>query len=56
MFVGHTIFYKKFSDVFHIQLKCEKYPNIFCGVLSIPHNTVMDVNNIMYYFSDLLNF
>jgi hypothetical protein len=24
-----------------------KYMEIFCGILSVPHNTIMDLNNVM---------
>jgi hypothetical protein len=30
-----------------IQYECGKYPRIFHGILSIPHNVVMNMNNIM---------
>jgi hypothetical protein len=25
----------------------DNIPQIFCGILSVPHNTVMDLNNVM---------
>ena len=31
----------------HIQTGCGKYFRIFHGVLSVPHNIVMDLNNFM---------
>ena len=45
-YVGLTIFHGIFSYVSHIQSECGKYPRIFCGTLSIPHNIVMDLNNV----------
>ena len=29
-----------------IQTECREYPGIFYGVLSVPQNIVMDLNNI----------
>ena len=29
---------------FHIQTECG---GILCGIMSIPHNTIMDLNNVM---------
>ena len=31
----------------HIQSECGEYPGIFCGILSVPHNIAVDMNNIM---------
>jgi hypothetical protein len=30
-----------------IQSECENYPKIFCGILSVSHNTGMNMNNVM---------
>ena len=27
-------------------LECEKYVGIFCGILPVPHNIVMDMNDV----------
>ena len=32
---------------FHIQYEYAKYIEIFCGILSVPQNIVMDLNNVM---------
>ena len=32
--------------LFHIRYEC-KHKRILCGRLSIPHNIVMDLNNVM---------
>ena len=34
-------------NVIHIQTECGEYPWIFCGILSIPKNIVMDLSNVM---------
>ena len=31
----------------HIQTKCEEYPRILSGIVSVPHNIIMDLNNVM---------
>lgn len=33
----------------YIETKCEKYLELFCGILSIPHNIVMELKNIMIF-------
>ena len=30
------------------QSECGKNPKILCIILLVPHNVVMDVNNVMY--------
>jgi len=32
----------------HTQTECENYLGIFCGLLSVPHYIVMDLNNVMW--------
>jgi hypothetical protein len=39
-------------NIFHIQTACGKYPGIFHGILSLPHNIVMDLINVMTYETD----
>ena len=34
----------------HVQFECGEYPGISCGILSIPHNIVMDLNNVMHIY------
>ena len=48
--MGLTIVHTIFPDIPHIQssIECGEYPKILCEILSIPHNNVMDLNNIMY--------
>ena len=45
--MGLTIFHVVFLDIFHIQIECEEYLGILCGILSVPHNNVMDFNDVM---------
>ena len=45
--MGLTKIHKFFLDIFHIQSKCEKYLEIYCGILSVPQNIVVDLNNVM---------
>jgi hypothetical protein len=33
---------------YETRIKCEEYLGIFCGILSVPSNNVMDLNNDMY--------
>ena len=30
----------------HIQIECEEYPGVFSGILLVPQNIVMDLNNV----------
>ena len=45
--MGLTIVNVVFPDIPHIQIKCGEYVGILRGILSIPHNNVMDLNNVM---------
>jgi hypothetical protein len=40
--VGLTIYHKIFP-IFNVNM------GIFCGILSIPHNVVMNLNNVMVF-------
>ena len=31
----------------HVWTQCGKYMEILCGILSVPHNTIIDLNNVM---------
>ena len=42
-----TIFHIIFFDISHIQYEGGKYQRILCGILSVPPNTVTDVNDVM---------
>ena len=35
------------QNIPHIQEECEKYLGILCGILSVPHNIVIVLNNVM---------
>ena len=35
------------QNISRIQTKCEKHPGILCGILLVPRNVVMDLNNVM---------
>jgi hypothetical protein len=45
--VGLTIFHIIFLDISHIQYECGKYQGILSGILSVPQNVVVDMNNVM---------
>jgi hypothetical protein len=34
--------------VFHIHTEGGEYAGIFCGILSAPHNIIMNLNNVMF--------
>ena len=40
-------FYVEYSDIPHIQTECEEYPGVLRGLLPVPHNIVIDLNNVM---------
>ena len=46
--MGLTIFHVLILDISHIQFDCGKYPEILCGLLSVPQNIVKDLNNVMF--------
>ena len=46
--MGLTIFHGTFPYISHIQTECGKHPEILCGISSVAHNIVMDMNNVMY--------
>jgi hypothetical protein len=39
----------------HIQSECGKYLKKICGILLVPHNTIMDLNNVMNNDDNLRN-
>ena len=39
-----TILCEIFLCICHIHAECERYLRIFCGIQSVPHNNVMDLN------------
>ena len=45
--MGLTIVHKIYPDISHIKLECEKYSRIFCGILSMRQNIVLNVKNVM---------
>ena len=45
--MGVTIFHGIFPYIFHIRSECENYKGIFHGIMSIPQNIIMDLNNVM---------
>lgn len=47
VFVELTFFHIIFPNISHIQSECGKHHEIFYGIISIPHNTAMDLNNVM---------
>lgn len=48
--MGQTIFHRIILDIPHIQTEREEYLEIFCGVLLVPHKTLMNMNNVMFKF------
>ena len=36
-----------FFDIPHIQTECGEYQKKNCGILSVPYNVVMNMNNVM---------
>ena len=49
--MGLTVISRIFSDIPHIKSKCGECKGIFMGILSMPHNTLMDLNNVMKYYT-----
>ena len=47
VFRGTSNIYGIFPHIFHIQTECGKCHEIFCGILSVPKNIVMNLNNVM---------
>ena len=45
--MGLTVFHIVFLDIPHIQCECGEYPGILRGILSVPQNIVMNMNNVM---------
>ena len=43
------MFHRIFINIFfHIWTESREYPGIFHGILSVPQNIILDVNNVMY--------
>jgi hypothetical protein len=40
------VFHVVFSDIPHIQSECWEYLGILSGILSVPQNIVMGMNNV----------
>ena len=47
MFCKLTLLCVIFRDFFHIQIERGKYSGLFCGILLVPHNVVMDMDDVM---------
>ena len=46
--MGLTLFHEIVLYNFHIHTECEKYKEIFHGILSLPQNNIVDLNyNVM---------
>jgi hypothetical protein len=45
--MGSEIFHAIFLYILHIQIECEEYIGRLRGILSVPHNNVMDLNDVM---------
>lgn len=43
--MGHTLIYMKFLD--NVYLSMWEYSRIFYGILSFPHDNVMNMDNVM---------
>ena len=43
--MGVTVFHIIFPHISHIHSECGEYAEILCGILSLPHNIVMNMNN-----------
>ena len=51
--MGLIVFHGIFSNIFTFASnvgECEEYMEIYHGILSLPHNTIMDPNNVMKTF------
>ena len=44
--MGLTIFHVVILGFPHIHFECGEYLGILCGILSVPHNIVMDVKYV----------
>ena len=49
--MGLLVLHGIFFYLSHIKYKYGKYHEIFRGVMLIPHNNVMDMNNVMWPFT-----
>lgn len=45
--MGLAVFHEIFSDISHIPSKYMEYLGIFCGIVSIPLNIVVNMNDVM---------
>ena len=52
--MGLKIFHGIFPDISHIQSKCGHYLGKFHGILSVPHNIVMDMINVIISFGKMI--
>ena len=48
--MGLTIFHVIFLDIPRIQFECGEYPGILCGIVLVPQNIIMDLNNVMHAY------
>ena len=46
--MGLTCFHVIFLDIPHSQFECGDYLGILRKIMSVPYNTIMDLNNIMH--------
>ena len=45
--MGLNVFHRISVDNSHIQTECGIYMGLFCGILTVPHNIIMDLNNVL---------
>ena len=43
------MFHVVFPNILRIKIECEEYSKIRREILSVPHNIVMNLNNVMSY-------
>ena len=48
--VGLTVFHEIFPNISTLRLWMWEYPGIFCGILWVPQNSVMNLNKVVAYF------
>lgn len=51
----HNISHNIYPNIPHTQFEYEEYMEILCGILLVPSNIVMDLNNVMFGIRPNLN-
>ena len=55
LFGSITIFFGIYNIPWNIKTECGKYPRTFLIILLVPHNIIMDLKNVIWWYRHFLS-